>query len=173
MPVPDYDDPALFAECVSAITLKGEPCGYLADCLSEYEVEVTVAPAPGRGSSRAEPWLLLSDLEERCWAGRIKAAHLASDALQDAAGLYHLSKIEDLTISIGGRNFSENDVDTFQNAIGDLQGLRKLRLIVAENAIEEAEDCFRWPFAGFSVDIQVDKPARRGKKLTINPDPQA
>ena len=80
MPVSDYDDPELFAECVSAITLKREPRGYLANCLSEYECEVTAALAPGRGIYKAGPWLFLSDLEERPWAGNVKVAHLASDA---------------------------------------------------------------------------------------------
>ena len=173
MPVLDHDDPALFAECVSAITLKGKPRGYLEHCLSEYDVEITVAPARSKNSHKIRPWLYLSDLEERHWAGNIKAAHLASDVLQDSAGLYHLRRIEDLTISICGHNFSENDVDTFQKAIGDLQGLRKLLLIVAENAIEQADDYFRWPFTGFSVEIQVDKPACKGKKLARKPDPQA
>ncbi|WP_423211440.1 hypothetical protein [Paracoccus yeei] len=173
MPVSDYDDPELFAECVSAITLKGEPRGYLADCLSEYECEVTVALAPGRGIYKAEPWLFLSDLEERPWVGNIKVAHLASDVLQDAAGIYCLSGIEDLVISISGKNFFENDVDTFQRAVGDLPNLRRLRLLVATDAIDEVRDQLHWPFSRFSMEVQVDKPARKGKKPARNPDPQA
>lgn len=164
MPVQDYGDPAIFGECVSAITLKNEPRGYLADCLSEYDVDVTVVLAPGRGLSKARPWLYVDGLDECRWAHRIKAGHLLSDHLEGSAGIYNLSEIEALTIGIRGRNFSDDDVLVFQNAIGDLSKLQRLCLIVAAEALEEANDYFRWPHSKFTVEILVDKPARKPKK---------
>ena len=164
MPVQDADELAIFGDGVSAITLKNEPRGYLADCLSEYAVDLSVVLAPRRGLSKTGPWLYVDGLDECGWAHNIKAGHLFSDHLQSSAGIYNLSAIEALTINISGRNFSDADVLVFQKAITDLSKLQRLCLIVAAEALEEAKDYFNWPHSKFTVEIQVDKLARKPKK---------
>lgn len=82
----------------------------------------------------------------------------------DSAGLYYLTGVEDLAISIRGRNFSEDDVDTFHKAMGDLPHLQRLHLFVTAEALDEARELFHWPCSRFSVEIEVEKPARRARK---------
>lgn len=49
----EHDDPEIFKECVSAITLKGRPEGLLKEWLTEADVHITVAR--GRRKARERP----------------------------------------------------------------------------------------------------------------------
>ena len=66
----DHDDPEIFKECVSAITLKGRPQGLLEEWVIEAEVVITVAPGPWRGPQKARPWLAVDELDELPWTSK-------------------------------------------------------------------------------------------------------
>jgi hypothetical protein len=136
-----YDDPENFKECVSAITLIGRPEGLLEDWLTEADVHITVALGPKKSQRMARPWLSVEALDELPWSGRICKAVIESDHLETSSGLYMLSNVQDLTIVVLGKSFSEGDIQVFQNAIINLPKLKHLRVVVAASAYNAANEC--------------------------------
>jgi hypothetical protein len=160
----DYEDPTLFAKCVSAITLKAEPFGYLSDCLSDPDIHVTVGLGRTKGPRRGpEPWLNIDQIGELSWASNIREGHLLSDHLEGSGGLFELERIENLTITVLGKDYHEDDVETFQKAIRNLQKLKRFRLVLEPAALAQRKGVFVWHSSGFNLEIEANDPHGRPK----------
>ena len=96
----DHDDPEIFKECVSAITLQGRPQGLLEEWLSESEVTITVAPGTRKGLKKARPWLAVKELDRLPWTSKVREAVIESDHLEKSSGLFMLSNGERITIFV-------------------------------------------------------------------------
>lgn len=157
----DHDDPKIFTECVSAITLKGRPQGLLEEWLTESEVIITVAPGPRRGPQKTRPWLAVDELDELAWAGKICEAVVESDHLEASSDLFLLRNVERITIYVLGDSFEDNDFETFQNAIENLEKLSHLSIVVTQSALAYAKEHFVWKRSGITYAIAAA--SRRGK----------
>lgn len=157
----DHDDPDIFKECVSAITLKGRPEGLLEEWLTEAEVIITVAPVPRKGPRAAQPWLDVDALDDLPWASNIREAVIRSDHLEQSSGLFMLSNVERMSIFVLGDYFWDSDLETFQNAIENLKKLSHLNIVVAASALAYAKERFVWKRAGVTYDIATESRRRR------------
>ncbi|MGJ8547537.1 MAG: hypothetical protein ACSHWZ_18980 [Sulfitobacter sp.] len=156
----DHDDPKIFKECVSAITLKGRPQGLLEEWLTEAEVIVNVALGPRKGPKEARPWLAVDELDELLWASRIREAVIESDQLETSSGLFMLSNVERITIFVLGDSFADSDLETFQNAIENLEKLSHLSIVVAPSALAYAKEHFVWKRSGVTYAIATESRRR-------------
>ena len=161
----DHDDPEIFKECVSAITLKGRPEGLLEEWLTEAEVIITVAPGPRRGPKAAQQWLAVDELDELPWASKIREAVIQSDHLEASSGLFMLSDVQNLTIVILGESFAKDDIELFQNAISNLPKLQHLRVVVAAGALNTANECIAGLGSGFTTEIIANTNAHGRRRL--------
>lgn len=152
----EHDDPEIFKECVSAITLKGRPEGLLKEWLTEADVDITVAPGPKKGPRAARPWLSVDALDELPWASKIRDAVIESDHLEISSGLFMLSNVQDLTIVVLGDSFSEDDIQLFQNAILNLPKLQHLRVVVAAGALNTANECIAVLASGLGSGVTTE-----------------
>ena len=152
----DHDDPEIFKECVSAITLKGRPQGLLEEWLIEAEVIITVAPGPRRGSQNARPWLAVDELDELPWTSKIHEAVIKSDHLEASSSLFMLSNVERITIFVLGDSFADSDLEAFQNALESLEKLTHLSIVVAPSALSYANEHFVWKRSGVTYAIATE-----------------
>jgi hypothetical protein len=157
----DHDDPEIFKGCVSAITLKSRPQGFLEERLSESEIMVTVALGPHKGPIEARPWLAVDELDGLPWTSKIREAVIKSDHLEASSGLFMLSNVERITIFVLGDSFADTDLETFQNAIGNLEKLTHLSIVVAPSAISYANEHFVWKRSGVTYAIVAESDRRR------------
>lgn len=163
MTLQDYDDPELFYQSVSGITLKAMPEGFLSDCLGGSNLDITIIPSKkgvvGRG---VKPWLDICELENISWSSNIRFAHLFSDHLEGSIGLFSMPEIVHLTVSIKGKDYHNIDVGVFHNAIVNSENLEKLVLIVEPEAMAQSQDIFYWPHQKkLTVKIETTKENRR------------
>ncbi len=157
----DHDDPEIFKECVTAITLQGRPQGLLEEWLSESEVTVTVAPGPRKGPKKARPWLAVEDLDGLPWTSKVREAVIESDHLETSSGLFMLSNVERITIFVLGDSFADSDLETFQNAIENFEKLSYLSIVVAPSALAYAKEHFVWKRSGVTFAIATESHRRR------------
>tara|TARA_R110000868_G_scaffold198474_1_gene444780 strand:- start:13364 stop:13876 length:513 start_codon:yes stop_codon:yes gene_type:complete len=157
----DYDDPEIFKQCVSAITLKGRPEGLLEEWLTESEVIITVANGRRKGPREPQPWLAVDELDEMRWASKIREAVIQSDHLEASSGLFMLSRIERITIFVLGDYFADSDLETFHNAIENMEKLSYISIFVAPSALAYAKEHFVWKNAGATYVIATTTPRSR------------
>ena len=74
----DHDDPEIFKECVSAITLRGRPEGLVEAWLTEADVVISVAQGPRKRPGAEQPWLAVDELDGLPWASKISDAVIES-----------------------------------------------------------------------------------------------
>lgn len=154
-----YDDPEIWANCVSAVTLKSRPTGLLEDWLSEGDVDISISVGSKQGPRSALPWLDVDVLGELSWAKKIRDAIIQSDHLEGSSNLHALCSIERLTIVVRGHRFDDADVEVFWNAIENMGRLQQLSIVVPPEAYETAQKSFIWKKP--SLDYNVVSPSRR------------
>ena len=152
----DHDDPEIFKECVSAITLRGRPEGLLEAWLTVADVVISVVQGPRKRPGAEQPWLAVDELDGLPWASKISDAVIQSDHLETSSGLFMLSNVQDLTIVVLGESFHEDDIRSFQNAIINLQKLRQLRVLVAKGALDTANAYFAGLGSGLGTGCTIE-----------------
>lgn len=155
------DDPEIFKECVSAITLKDRPQGLLEEWLTEANVIITVAPGQRKGPKKPRPWLAVDELNELPWARKVSEAVIESDHLEASSALFMLSNVERVTIFVLGESFDDSDLETFKNAIENLEKLNHLSIVVASSALAYAKEHFVWRRSGVTYAIETESRGRR------------
>ena len=164
MALQDYDDPELFYQSVSGITLKAMPEGFLSDCLGEGNLDITIVPnSKGVVGPGSKPWLDIFELDSISWSKNIKIAHLSSDCLQESGGLYCIPDVKELTVTINGSNYDVRDMNIFWDAIQESKDIKNLSLIVDLEEVAQSQDFFVWPRRDFSVEITPSTSSSRSK----------